>query len=107
MSERPIDADVAPGVEWAERGPDFQRRVGEPARVRNRPAGPPEVADDDLVVERKDLGPSRARSSPRATPFRLLCVSFLDAQRSRLHARSRPWAGGTAGSGPGSPTVRR
>jgi hypothetical protein len=57
MSERPIDADVAPGVELAEKGPDFERRVGEPAKVRNRPAGPPEVADEDTFVERKDLGP--------------------------------------------------
>jgi hypothetical protein len=51
MTDKPLDADVAPGTEWAERGPDFERRVGEPAAVRNRPV-PAEVerADEDLVV---------------------------------------------------------
>ena len=58
MTERPIDADVAPGVEWAERGPDFQRRVGEPAGVRNRPDPAAQVlADEDTLVKREDLGP--------------------------------------------------
>ena len=60
MTDRPLDADVAPGVELAEKGADFERKVGEAAKVRNRPAGPPEVADDDLLVERKDLGPEAA-----------------------------------------------
>jgi hypothetical protein len=60
LDARPLDADVAPGVEWAERAADFERRVGEPAGVRNRPAGPPEVADEDVLVERKDLGPESA-----------------------------------------------
>jgi hypothetical protein len=61
MADRPIDADVAPGTEWAERGPDFQRRVGEPAGVRNRPdPAAVDVADDDLHIERKDLGPESA-----------------------------------------------
>jgi hypothetical protein len=57
MTDRPIDADIAPGVELAEKGPDFERKVGEPASVRNRPTGPPEVADEDLVIAREDLGP--------------------------------------------------
>ena len=35
---------------------DFERKVGEPAGVRNRPPGPPEVAAEDTIVERKDLG---------------------------------------------------
>ena len=55
MTDRPIDADVAPGVEWAERGPDFERRVGEPADVRNRPVpAEDERADDDLVLGELD-----------------------------------------------------
>jgi hypothetical protein len=55
MTDRPIDADVAPGVEWAERGPDFERRVGEPAGVRNRPdPATAEHADDDLLVGELD-----------------------------------------------------
>jgi hypothetical protein len=55
MTDRPIDADVAPGVEIAEKGPDFERRVGEVAGVRNRPV-PAEVdrADDDLLVGELD-----------------------------------------------------
>jgi hypothetical protein len=60
MTDRPLDADVAPGVELAEKGADFERRVGEAAGVRNRPAGPPEVADEDLLIERKDLGDESA-----------------------------------------------
>jgi hypothetical protein len=57
MTDRPIDADVAPGVELAEKGPDFERRVGEPADVRNRPdPGAADVAEEDLLLERKDLG---------------------------------------------------
>jgi len=55
MTDRPIDADVAPGVELAEKGPDFERRVGEPAGVRNRLApGDIELADDDLLLGELD-----------------------------------------------------
>jgi hypothetical protein len=51
MTDRPIDGDVAPGVEIAEIGPDFVRKVGEPAGVRNRPdPAAVELADDDLVL---------------------------------------------------------
>jgi hypothetical protein len=61
LAARPIDADVAPGVELAEKGPDFERKVGVPAGVRNRPdPAAVDVADDDLLVERKDLGPESA-----------------------------------------------
>jgi hypothetical protein len=50
-----VDELVEPGVEIAEKGPDFERRVGEESGVRNRPA-PAEVerADDDLVVGELD-----------------------------------------------------
>jgi hypothetical protein len=55
LAARPLDADVAPGVELAEKGPDFERRVGEPAGVRNRPApADVEVADDDLLLGELD-----------------------------------------------------
>jgi hypothetical protein len=58
LDARPLDADVAPGVELAEKGPDFERRVGEPAGVRNRPdPAAADTADDDLHIERPDLGP--------------------------------------------------
>lgn len=55
MAERSIDRDVAADVEYAELGPDYQRKVGEPiAGVRNRPAGPPELAEEDLLLGEVD-----------------------------------------------------
>ena len=55
MTDRPIDADVAPGVEIAELGPDFVRKVGEPASVRNRPdPAAADLADDDLLLGELD-----------------------------------------------------
>ena len=57
MTDRPIDADVAPGVQIAEKGPDFERRVGEPAGVRNRPdPAAADVAEHDTLIKREDLG---------------------------------------------------
>jgi hypothetical protein len=50
-----IDRNVVADVELAEKGPDFERRVGEPAAPRR--AAPPEVADHDLLIKREDLGP--------------------------------------------------
>jgi hypothetical protein len=52
--DRTVDQDVPEGVELAEKGPDFERKVGEP--VAPRRAAAPEVADEDLHIERKDLG---------------------------------------------------
>jgi len=70
MTDRPIDADVAPGVELAEKGPDFERRVGEPAGVRNRPhPAAVDLADEDLLVERKDLGPDSATFIAKGDPI--------------------------------------
>ena len=54
MTDRDLDRNVVTAAEYAELGPDFACRVGEPADVRNRPAGPPEVADDDLVLGELD-----------------------------------------------------
>jgi hypothetical protein len=54
MTDRDLDRNVVTAAEYAELGPDFARRVGEPADVRNRPAGSPEVADDDLVLGELD-----------------------------------------------------
>jgi hypothetical protein len=70
MTERPVDADVASGVEWAERGPDFERRVGEVAGVRGLPdPAAPELADDDVVVERKDPGPESGTFIAKGDPI--------------------------------------
>ena len=55
MTDRPIDADVAPGAEIAEIGPGFVRKVGQAAGTRNRPdPADVEVADDDLLVGEVD-----------------------------------------------------
>jgi hypothetical protein len=53
-TDRDIDQNVVADVTYAELGPDIARKVGEP--VTHRRAAPPELADDDLLIERKDLG---------------------------------------------------
>jgi hypothetical protein len=52
--DRTVDQDVPEGVELAEKGPDFERKVGEP--VAPRRAAAPEVADEDTHIVREDLG---------------------------------------------------
>jgi hypothetical protein len=70
MADRDLDRDVAADVELAEKGPDFERKVGEPiAGVRNRPTGPPELADHDLLIERKDLGPDSSTFIAAGSPI--------------------------------------
>ena len=54
-ADRELDRNVVADVEWAELGPTVQRKVGEP--VEHRRAAPPELADQDLHIQRKDLGP--------------------------------------------------
>jgi hypothetical protein len=68
MTDRALDQDVAADVELAEKGPDFERKVGEPAGVRNRPA-PAEVAGEDLLIERKDLGPDSGTFIAKGDPI--------------------------------------
>ena len=50
-----VDELAAPGAEIAEKGPDFERRIGEEAGICNRP-DPADVerADDDLLVGELD-----------------------------------------------------
>jgi hypothetical protein len=70
MTERSLDADVDPRVELAEKGPDFERRIGEVVPgVRNRPEAPPELADEDTLIERKDLGPESATFVAAGSPI--------------------------------------
>jgi hypothetical protein len=70
MTDRPIDADVAPGVEIAEKGPGFERRVGEVAEVRGRPdPAAREVAEEDVHVERRDLGPESTTFIAKGDPI--------------------------------------
>jgi hypothetical protein len=50
-----VDELAAPGAEIAEKGPDFERRIGEEHGTRNRPdPAAAEVADDDLLVGELD-----------------------------------------------------
>jgi hypothetical protein len=49
---RDLDVNVVADVEYAELGPDIARKVGEP--VEHRRSGPPELADDDLLVGELD-----------------------------------------------------
>jgi hypothetical protein len=67
MAERQIDRDVAEGVELAEKGPGFERKVGETAGPRRPPA--PEVASEDTYVERADLGPDSATFLAKGDPI--------------------------------------
>jgi hypothetical protein len=50
-----VDELAVPGAELAEKGPDFERRIGEEAATRNRP-DPAQVerADDDLLLGEVD-----------------------------------------------------
>jgi hypothetical protein len=54
--EGDLDRDVVDDVELAEKGPDYERRIGEPiAGVRNRPdPAAVELADDDLLLGEVD-----------------------------------------------------
>jgi hypothetical protein len=50
-----VDELAAPGAELAEKGPDFERHIGEVVGTRNRPdPAPAEVADEDLLVGEVD-----------------------------------------------------
>jgi hypothetical protein len=67
MADREIDQNVVADVEYAELGPDFARKVGEPADPRR--VAPPELADDDLLIERKDLGPESSTFVAKGDPI--------------------------------------
>jgi hypothetical protein len=70
MRQPDLDRDVVDDVELAEKDPDFERRIGEVVPgVRNRPEGPPELADEDLLIERKDLGPESATFVAAGSPI--------------------------------------
>jgi hypothetical protein len=70
MTEHHLDDDVVVAdTELAEKGPDFERRIGEPAAVRNRPTDPPEVAEADLLIKREDLGPDSSTFIAAGSPI--------------------------------------
>jgi hypothetical protein len=69
MRDRDLDEDVQADAELAEKGPDFERRIGEPAPVRNRPTDPPEVAEHDVLIERKDLGENSSTFVAAGSPI--------------------------------------
>ena len=62
-----LDRNVVADVEYAELGPDIARKVGEP--VSHRRAAPPELADQDLHIERKDLGPDSSTFIAKGAPI--------------------------------------
>jgi hypothetical protein len=50
-----VDELAVPGAEVAEKGPDFERAIGEVAGIRNRPdPAAAELADEDLHVGELD-----------------------------------------------------
>ena len=67
MAEREIDQNVVADVEYAELGPDFARKVGESADPRR--VAPPELADDDLLIKREDLGPESSTFIAKGSPI--------------------------------------
>ena len=66
-TDRDLDRNVVADVEFAELGPDIARKVGEP--VSHRRAAPPELADQDLHIERKDLGPDSSTFIAKGAPI--------------------------------------
>jgi hypothetical protein len=69
MRDHNLDEDVQADVELAEKGPDFERRLGEVAAVRNRPTDPPEVADQDTLIKREDLGENSSTFVAAGSPI--------------------------------------
>jgi hypothetical protein len=67
MAEREVDQNVVADVEYAELGPGIARKVGEP--VEHRRTGPPELADEDLHIERADLGPDSSTFIAKGDPI--------------------------------------
>jgi hypothetical protein len=66
-TDRDLDRNVVADVEYAELGPTIARKVGEP--VEHRRTGPPELADQDLLIERKDLGPDSSTFIAKGAPI--------------------------------------
>jgi hypothetical protein len=51
-----VDQNVVADAEYAELGPTIARKVGQPVEHRRADLAEVEVADQDLHIERKDLG---------------------------------------------------
>jgi hypothetical protein len=68
-ADRDVDQNVVADVEYAELGPTVQRRVGEPVRHQRAAAAPPELAEADLLVERKDLGDDSSTRIAKGDPI--------------------------------------
>jgi hypothetical protein len=62
-----VDRNVVDDVEYAELGPTIARKVGEP--VEHRRAAPPELADQDLLIERRDLGDESSTFIAKGAPI--------------------------------------
>ena len=105
--EGDLDRDVQADVEFAELGPDYARRVGEPIEgVRNRPAGPPESPTTTCCwASSTRTATGRASSSPRATPSRPVWPDFPAGQPGRPVRSRVACRGGTGTSGDGLRTA--
>ena len=66
-TDRDIDRNVVVDVEYAELGPTIARKVGEP--VEHRRAAAADVAEDDLHIERKDLGTDSSTFVAKGAPI--------------------------------------
>ena len=66
-TDRDLDRNVVADVTYAELGPDFARKVGEPADVRR--VAPPELAEHDLLIAREDLGPDSSTFVAKGDPI--------------------------------------
>jgi hypothetical protein len=84
--DRTIDQDVPEGVELAEKGPRFERKVGEPSGPRRAPA--PEVAAEDTHIVREDLGPDSVTFVAAGDPIPL-DLAGLPRQPARGGQRKR------------------
>jgi hypothetical protein len=62
-----VDELAAPGAELAEKGPDFERRIDEPADPRR--AAVLELAAEDLHIARDDLGPNTVTFIAKGDPI--------------------------------------
>jgi hypothetical protein len=103
--DQDVDRNVVADVEYAELGPTVQRKVGEP--VEHRRTAPPEVADQDLLIARDDLGSDSSTFIAKGAPIPPTWPDFPAGQLGRPASRSRAACrGGTGGYGPGLPTVR-
>jgi hypothetical protein len=83
-----LDANVVSDNTYAELGPTIARKVGEP--VQHRRAAAAEVADEDLHIERKDLGDDSSTFIAKGAPIPPELAELPRRPARGSHVRSRP-----------------